>query len=60
MRKIFSAFITAAVCAAAMVSSMNGFSAVSAATSSVYGDLNGDGAVNVLDQIHLKQNVIGV
>ncbi|MBP0978767.1 MAG: hypothetical protein J6P89_11440 [Oscillospiraceae bacterium] len=60
MRRKFSAFMMTAACAAAMLSVISSFTAVSAATSSVYGDLNGDGLVNVLDQIHLKQNVMGI
>lgn len=30
-----------------------------AAVTSVYGDVNGDGAVNVFDCIHVKQNLVG-
>ena len=59
MRKKFTAFMTVIACAAGMIGSTCSLPVADAATSAVYGDLNGDGLVNVLDQIHLKQNVIG-
>lgn len=48
------------LCVIGMISAvMCGTSVVKAEITNVYGDVNGDGAVNIIDTIYLKQNVLG-
>lgn len=48
------------LCVTGMVSAlMTGSQKVNAEITTVYGDVNGDGVVNIIDTIYLKQNIIG-
>ena len=59
MRKNFKQVLALLACISTALVSVMAVPRVKAATSEIYGDLNGDGAVNIIDAIHLKQNVLG-